>query len=416
MNECRFVNDPTGAASRLGGKALVVVAVATLSLVLAGGMDARADYDEDEEFRVYVTNKGTDNISVIETATGEVIATVPGGDAPRELAVMPDSSKVYVTNEASDTITVIETLTNTVVATITDVGPFPVGIDITPDGSRAYVCSWAGSDVWVIDTASNTVVDSIPLGMATGMLDISPDGGMAYCSVRNILWPLTAPNTPYVAAVDTETKDVTLVDVAGDRPYYIRVQPIDAHLSPDGQFLYVTCIQANFADITQFSYVAVIDTSLIGVADDPVVDTMEFEEYPLDEDAVIDEIEVGYSPRVAFYRVGDDEDRVYISNRGGDTLWPPGKTVSVIDPSINEVVATVEVGWMPTCLAVTPDDDGSRLYVANKTTETPGTEGSVSVVDTATNTVIDTIDVGGSPTGVGIARFDWDQYWDLFDE
>src|SRR5438128_5291975 len=47
-------------------------------------------------------------------------------------------TRAYVTNESSNTVSVIDTATNTVVATI-PVGPVPVGVAITPDGTRAYV-------------------------------------------------------------------------------------------------------------------------------------------------------------------------------------------------------------------------------------------------------------------------------------
>jgi YVTN family beta-propeller protein len=46
-------------------------------------------------------------------------------------------TNAYVTN-ASGTVSVIDTATNSVVATIL-VGIFPSGVAITPDGTRAYV-------------------------------------------------------------------------------------------------------------------------------------------------------------------------------------------------------------------------------------------------------------------------------------
>src|SRR5262244_2845507 len=46
----------------------------------------------------------------------------------------------YVTNSASNTVSVIDTATNTVVATV-PVGSVPLGVAITPDGTRAYVAN-----------------------------------------------------------------------------------------------------------------------------------------------------------------------------------------------------------------------------------------------------------------------------------
>src|ERR1700746_2045903 len=68
-------------------------------------------------------------------------------------------TRAYVTN-ISGTVSVIETATNTVVATI-PVGIFPSGVAITPDGTRAYVANIFNS-ISVIDTATNAVVVTIP--------------------------------------------------------------------------------------------------------------------------------------------------------------------------------------------------------------------------------------------------------------
>src|SRR5215470_5486086 len=68
----------------------------------------------------------------------------------------------YVTNRMSDTVSVIDTATNTVVATV-PVGRFPFGVAITPDGTHAYVTNNASRTVSVIDTATNTVVATVPV-------------------------------------------------------------------------------------------------------------------------------------------------------------------------------------------------------------------------------------------------------------
>src|SRR6266851_4582487 len=77
-------------------------------------------------------------------------------------------TSAYVTN-ASGTVSVIDTTTNTVVATI-PVGLFPSGVAITPDGTRAYVINQfvtnqGDNTVSVIDTMTNTIVATIPVGL-----------------------------------------------------------------------------------------------------------------------------------------------------------------------------------------------------------------------------------------------------------
>jgi YVTN family beta-propeller protein len=114
--------------------------------------------------RVYVTNAGSNSVSVFATATNTVTATIPVGVRPIGVAVPPDGTTVYVTNAVSNSVSVIDTTTNTVSATIPD-GVEPIGVAVTPDGSRVYVVNGASNSVSVIDTASNTVIGSpIPVG------------------------------------------------------------------------------------------------------------------------------------------------------------------------------------------------------------------------------------------------------------
>src|SRR5437899_1497939 len=83
----------------------------------------------------------SDTVSVIDTATNTVVATIdfPVGLGPIAIAITPDGTRAYVTSNGSNTVTVIDTATNTVVATVT-VGQGPLrGVAITPDGAGADV-------------------------------------------------------------------------------------------------------------------------------------------------------------------------------------------------------------------------------------------------------------------------------------
>ena len=89
-------------------------------------------------FLAYVANFGSNSVSVIETATNTVVATVAVGDRPQGVVITPKGDFAYVTNTASDNVSVIETATNTVVATVA-VGDQPEGVAISPKGDFAYV-------------------------------------------------------------------------------------------------------------------------------------------------------------------------------------------------------------------------------------------------------------------------------------
>ena len=118
--------------------------------------------------KVYVTDSSRlGHVSVIDTATNTVIATIPVGIGPRGVAVTPDGSKVYVTNVQlpnPSVVSVIATATNTVIATI-PLGGESNGVAVTPDGRKVYVANSGSNNVFVIDTASNLVLAVVSVGI-----------------------------------------------------------------------------------------------------------------------------------------------------------------------------------------------------------------------------------------------------------
>jgi YVTN family beta-propeller protein len=128
----------------------------------------------------YVTNELSSDVSVINTATNTVVATVPVGLAPIGVAITPNGAFAYVANFNSDDVSVINTATNTVVATVTGLNP-PIGVAITPNGAFAYVANSVSSNVSVINIATNTVVATVPVGLNPREVAITPNGaaGMA---------------------------------------------------------------------------------------------------------------------------------------------------------------------------------------------------------------------------------------------
>ena len=70
-------------------------------------------------------------------------------------------------------ISVINTASNTVTATI-PVGSRADFVAFSPDGSLAYVTHWGGDDVSVINTTNNTVVTDITVGSGSYSVAVSP--------------------------------------------------------------------------------------------------------------------------------------------------------------------------------------------------------------------------------------------------
>jgi YVTN family beta-propeller protein len=321
----------------------------------------------------YITNSSSNSVSVIDTATNTVIATIPVGNYPFGVAVIPDGSKVYITNVSSNSVSVIDTASNTVIATI-PVGDYPYGVTVTPDGSKVYVANHVSAGtVSVIDTASNTVTATIPGFVLPGPamaefpfgVAASPDGSKVY--VTNCPGAFSGG----VEVIDTATDTATgIIAVAGD--CVTDNPPLGVVVTPDGSKVYVGESNGSLQNV-RFSFVAVIDTASNTV-------TAMIPVGPVPSPELGGAVPFGLA-------VSPDSSKVYVTS---ETL----NTVSVIDAVTNAVTATIPVGNRPIGVSVTPD--GSKVYVANAASD------SVSVIDTATNAVTASIPVGNDPVAFGV--------------
>ena len=68
-------------------------------------------------------------MSVIDTASNRVVATVPVGQRPWNMALTPDGRKLYVANGRSNSVSVIDTQTDQRISDIA-VGDLPWGVAI----------------------------------------------------------------------------------------------------------------------------------------------------------------------------------------------------------------------------------------------------------------------------------------------
>ena len=68
--------------------------------------------------RIYVANQSDNSVSVIDGASGNVIATVPTGRLPYALDLNLLNNKIYVANQSDGSVTVIDGTGDTVSATV----------------------------------------------------------------------------------------------------------------------------------------------------------------------------------------------------------------------------------------------------------------------------------------------------------
>ncbi|MBB3753209.1 YVTN family beta-propeller protein [Mycolicibacterium sp. BK634] len=314
---------------------------------------------------------------------GGTVTPIDAGTGIRSLAISPDGKRVYVLNgntNGSGAVTVIDTATKKVTATI-GVKLNPQDLAVSPDGRYVYVTDSTystnttpgGGAVQVIDTATNSVATTITLSSAsTAGVAVSPDGSTIY-AVDTSYWGSCTDvcNNGSLKVISTADNSVgaTITSYGFSPSFHNQTGLV---FSPDGARLYVTgrlFTRQTDGSFTESSVVAVVNTA---------------------DNAIAKTITVGgFNVATEGVAISPSGNRLYVvSNNPADTssvISDTGSMVSVIDTATGVVTATIPIGLAGTFkdLAISPD--GKTLYAASYFTNT------VTVINTVTNKVTNTI-------------------------
>ncbi|WP_445168097.1 YncE family protein [Mycolicibacterium sp. Dal123E01] len=292
---------------------------------------------------------------------GLVKPTIDVGGFPLFIAVSPDGTRVAIADAGTGTVSLINTATNKVIATI-PVGTQAGGVVFDPTGTRFYAVDPIGNSVVAVSLPANSVGTPIGVGPNPFMTAIGPVGtpaaGKLY--VTNF-GDSGLGNT--VSVVDIATKQVTTVIVGrnGAGPFGVAV-------SPDGTRLWVTNASADAIAIVDTTINKVIKTvplpsGAVYVAFSPdghqvyvtnadttntvtVINTADY--------TTAGTITVGQKPGAIAFSA--DGSVAYVTNQSDNT-------VSVINTATKTSIKTIAVGKNPLGVAASPD--GKYLYVTN---------------------------------------------------
>lgn len=301
----------------------------------------------------FITNCGSNDVSVIDTASERVVATIPVGACPYGVAVSPGGAHAYVTNRDDDSLSVIDATAFRETTRIA-VGTHPIGVAVDPSGRRVYVANRRSDSISVVDTAARAVVATVSVASVArspGGVAVHPDGSRVYVTAQ---WP-SASFSGYVLVVNTATLGIVATIGVGYPDDGIAV---DA----SGMRVYVSGLYGG----------SVIDT-----ATNRVIGTL---------------VPGGQAPPVAV-AVDPAGTTVYASAAypGGPPPPPRFNAVTIVNATSGAVSGSIPFD-SPRGLAV--NRSGSRVYVANGAS-------TVSIIDTATRTVVANIAVGTGPVALG---------------
>ena len=247
---------------------------------------------------LYFADTGNSSIAIINSATlnpknfSPAETDINTGTFPQDLAVTPDGTQLWVANTGPQTqpdsptsVSVIDTATNKVTATIRTKGA-PSQIAFSPDGTRAYVVTADGLSTFSTNTLSRT-------GFTPGLGDphsvaVAPDGTLyvtdtngdsvkalspagqvrATIGVGDLPWDVVISadgKTAYVANPDSNSVSViatasntvtSTVSVPGD--------PDTLGLTPDGSQLWVGQSSLAFVTLVETKTATVVGSLNLG--------------------------------------------------------------------------------------------------------------------------------------------------------
>lgn len=323
---------------------------------------------EPSGFLVCVSNERSDDVTIIDGSSQQVLATIPVGKRPRGIHASSDGKTLFVAvsgspisgprhvgaaapvidddekakpDHSKDGIAVVDLVTKKFLRKI-PAGSDPEQFAVSPDGTKLYIANEDASAISVLNVGSDKIEQQIPVAEEPEGVVFAPDGKTVYA---------TCETAGDVFVIDTALNKSLAHFVVGGRPRNVA-------FTPDGTR-------------------AFIPSESTGVLH--VIDTI--------KRMPVDQIQLATNSRPMCVVMSKDGKQLYAS-----TGW--GASICVVDVTTGKVVNTIKVGPRPWGFALSPD--GKQLFVAN------GPSNDISVVDVAGAKETALIKAGSSPWGVAV--------------
>jgi len=350
-------------------------------------MSSNIAWDASNGGRLWVVNQDNNSVSVFDASSNAKLAEIPVGAGPRTLAVAPDGT-VWVANKHTATISVINPASMSVSQTLPL--PFasqPFGIAFAPTGGFAYVALEGSGTLLKLDAASGATLASLSVGTNPRHVSVNSDGSAVYVS-RFITPPLPGESTALVQP-GTSGGEIVVVSAAGmtvsgvitlghaDIPdFEIQGSGVPNYLgavalSPDGATAWVPSKQDN-----------ILRGSLRNGLNLNFQNTVR---------AITSRIDLATGLEDLASRVDLDNSSVSsaaIFDPFGNYLFVALETsreVAVVDAQGRYEIFRFDVGRAPQGLAIS--DDGRRLYVSNFMDRTVGVYDLTRLLDLGESSV-----------------------------
>lgn len=362
-----------------------------LAVGLAAG--ARAQDLSDVSRYVFVPNRASADVAVIDTRTDTVVARLPVGSVPHQVAVSDTLGVLVASNMADDTVSVVDLRTGALRATL-HVDRSPEHMELSPAGDLVAVSNIEGGSVSLIALDGPREIARIDGLYEPHNMTFSPDGRYLYVANlgADVVSMVDVAKAKVVREIPVgEPKLVAHRGGADDYQGIVAVTP-----TPDRRL--------GFAAFGEGDVMAVLDlrtgrrlrTLRLGDLPWRGYSTADgrYVIVPNNGDGTVSVVSTADLREVARLRGGEDmtgvntawfETTAFVISRGESRLY-------VLDLEKMKNAGTIELPGVPETGVTTPD--GMRVYVALSSTD------QVAVIDARTRRLVKLIDgVGEEPWG-----------------
>lgn len=333
------------------------------SLILTAGLLAGSL----EAATLVVANKAEATVSLVDVQSGKVMAALPVGTGPHEVAISPDGRLALIANygaqQPGSSLTLIDIPSAKVLKTI-ELGEYKRPHGITFLGQdRALVTSEASKNLIEVDIAAGKVTRAVPTGQEVShMVAVAPDGSRAF--IANI-------GSGSMTAVDLKAgKKLSDVQTGAGAE--------GIAITPDGKQVWVTNREADT--------VTVLDASTL-----KVVKSFEAASFPIRAEATPD----GKRVLVSLAKSGD----LAVFSTAGPALESRIKLeAAAASDQEGRLMPGFGNSSVPIGIEIAPD--GKRAYVAHANAD------QISVIDLAAGKKVGSLTAGKEPDGMGMSPLD----------
>jgi DNA-binding beta-propeller fold protein YncE len=293
---------------------------------------------------------GRHGVTVIDIATRKETQFLPLAKSWNGLAFSSNGRQFFVSGGDSGLVHVFNyaegnaVFERSVRPSSTANAPFLAGIAVHPGTGKLYVCNEANHEVWVLRPKSLALEAAIPVGQHPHTCVVGADRAHLYVSN----W-----GSKCVSIVDMN-RGIRVRDVA------VGLRPNDMALAPDGR-LFVACAGDNTIHVIETRALETRESGpspkrRVPEGTREIISTSLYPESP--EGSTPDSVAVSPDGHTLFAANADNNDVVVvdISNSHSEEARRNGESVSVVE-------GFIPVGWYPTAVAVSPDNQ--TLFVAN---------------------------------------------------